>query len=343
MEDNIKALFFDEANLFITVWDKDIRCVDISRAALKALHFKKEDLLGKHMAEISPDVESTGRLSVCKEVFRTGNAVTVDEMRTHPSLGNFHVRIKMFKAKEYLCIISENITDLKETIDELETFIYKSHHDIRGPIASILGLTEVANTQAKDLTEAKKICEMIRKQAERLDDNVGSLMETMRIRKGEKIIHLIDFNELVDEVLNSLAFVNGYKELKFIKNISIRQKFYSDKLLIISVFQNLIDNAIKYRRNITDSFIEIFVADEGHGVKIKISDNGIGIPDDLQKEVYKMFFRATNQASGSGLGLYTVYHTIKKLSGNITLDSKVNVGSTFTVYLPNENPSEQTL
>ena len=127
-------------------------------------------------------------------------------------------------------------------------------------------------------------------------------METMRIRKGEKIIHLIDFNELVDEVLNSLAFVNGYKELKFIKNISIRQKFYSDKLLIISVFQNLIDNAIKYRRNITDSFIEIFVADEGHGVKIKISDNGIGIPDDLQKEVYKMFFRATNQASGSGLG-----------------------------------------
>jgi signal transduction histidine kinase len=150
----------------------------------------------------------------------------------------------------------------------------------------------------------------------------------MKVRKGVKTIQLIDFNKAIDDVLDSLSFMEGFGEIEFIKNISVDQSFYSDKLLLVSIFENLVDNAIKYKRNIPDAFINISVARKNGGVKIMVADNGIGIPDNLQKDVYKMFFRATNQASGSGLGLYTLSHAIKKLGGRISLDSKENIGTT---------------
>tara|TARA_R110002049_G_scaffold308179_2_gene511259 strand:- start:1417 stop:1779 length:363 start_codon:yes stop_codon:yes gene_type:complete len=91
-----------------------------------------------------------------------------------------------------------------------------------------------------------------------------------------------------------------------------------------------------------DSFVKISIEDENGGVEITVADNGIGIPANLQKNVFKMFFRATNQASRSGLGLYTVSHTVKILGGTIKLDSKENIGTTFTVYLPNEKVNGPT-
>ena len=103
------------------------------------------------------------------------------------------------------------------------------------------------------------------------------------------------------------------------------------------IFQNLIHNAIKYRDDSKkDPYIHITVAGEGTGVKITIEDNGIGISESAQKDVFKIFFRGTNVASGSGLGLYTVKHGVKKLGGRIELESEIHKGTKFTIYLPNE-------
>lgn len=336
-QDKLRSIFFDEADILLTLWDKDLNCIDINEACLKALHFSRNEIIGKNITEISPDNKSSGRYDQYKEVIRTGKTLVIDELKSHPSLGNFYFRVKAFKVGDGLGIITKNITDLKESIEELETFIYKTTHDMRSPIATILGLTSLAETKVKDLEEAKQFCNLVKNQTERLDTILLTLFETMKIRKGEKTIQLINFNELIDRIENSIEFETELKKIKFEKYIKVSRKFYSDKILLISILQNLIDNSIKYRKeNTSDSFIKLSVSDEKDGVGITVSDNGIGIPEHLQKNVFKMFYRATNQASGSGLGLYTVNHTIKKLSGTIKLDSKENTGTTFTIFLPSE-------
>ena len=102
------------------------------------------------------------------------------------------------------------------------------------------------------------------------------------------------------------------------------------------MFQNLIDNAIKYRKKHLDTpWVKVSVTDDQQGVKICVADNGIGIKAQHHKNVFNMFFRATNRVSGTGLGLYNVKHCVKQLRGEITLESS-REGTTFTIYLPNQ-------
>ena len=340
MKDNnyLRASFFDKAQEALAIFDKDLNFIDVNEALLISLRFRREQIVGKNLIEISPQIKETERYKMYLEVIQTGKPVIIDEVRLHPSLGNYVTRVSVFKLGDGLGLSAINITDLKEAVDELETFVNKSSHDMRAPIANVLGLVSLAENEINDIKATTNYLSIIKNQVERLDTILRKLIETTRIKKCDKIIHLINFNEIIDDNLQLLFNIEGFNEIRIEKNISAEHKFYSDKLLLASLFQNLIDNAIKYRKEkISNSFIKINIVDEIGGVKIIISDNGIGIPDNLQKDIYKMFFRATNQASGSGLGLYNVNHTVKRLGGSITLDSKEKDGTTFTVYLPNNN------
>jgi len=219
--------------------------------------------------------------------------------------------------------------------DELETFIYKLSHDIRGPIARILGLMNITNIE--DPVSVKEFYARIGLQAESLDDILKSLVDTISIRKDEKVNTPIVFEQIVSEVIHSLENINGYEKIIFEQDISVKSKFISNKPLLTTLFQNLIENAIKYRsEGIKTPFIKILISEVNDQIKIMISDNGIGIPEDVQQNVFKMFFRGTEKSNGSGLGLYLVNNIIKQLNGEIFLDSKEYIGTTVTVYLLNE-------
>lgn len=339
---HLREVFFDNAQESLVIFDKDMKFIDVNETLLRSLHLKREQIIGKNVSEISPGIEETERYKLYQEVIQTGKPVTIDEARMHPTLGHFVTRISVFRVGEGLGLATLDITDLKDAIDELETFSYKSSHDMRVPIVNILGLINLAENDIEDVEAVKHYLDTIKQQAGLLDTILQKLVETTKIRQGKKIIQLIEFHQLVDDVLKSFAHINGFNEIRVEQNISTERKFYSDQSLIICLFQNMIDNAIKYKKeNITDAFVNIAVEDDEDGVKITFSDNGIGITEHLQKDVFNMFFRATNQASGSGLGLYTVKHCIKKLGGHIKLDSKEEIGTTFIVYLPNEKNGEQ--
>ena len=335
---SLRAEFFEDSEIIFTLFDKDMNLIDGNKAFFELFRGKIENLLGRHITEFSPDLKSSGRYEQYLEVIRTGKSCVIDDLKVHPSLGNIYLRVRAFKVGEGIGMATKNITDFKESIEELETFIYKSSHDMRAPIASILGITEVALNDKNDVDSVLRYINIIKQQTQQLDHIIKNLVETARIRRQDKILQLIDFKEIITTVKKSLSFVNGFKDILFDENISVTQNFYSDKSLLTSLFQNLIDNAIKYKKeNINDPFINITIVDKNGGINIAVADNGIGIADDLQKNIFKMFFRATNKASGSGLGLYTTKHCVKKLDGNISFDSKEKIGTTFTVYLPNEN------
>ncbi len=333
-----RAEFFENSEMLISIYDKDLNLIDANKAFLVALRFKKEDILGKNINEISPDCRSSGRYAIYEEVIKTGKPFVSDQVRLHPSLGSLYIRLSAFKVGDGLGISSKDITDLIETIQDLETFIYKTSHDIRSPISTTLGLLNLAKLEPIKNNTAHYF-EMIQKQIELLDHIVSKLVETTNVRKGARTIQLIDFEEELEKVLNDLNKMPGFEKLQIHLQTEPLARLYSDHNLINTVLQNLVQNAIKYRDiGKPKSVLHISVSPSDTGVKLSLEDNGIGIPEQAQTEVFKMFYRATSVSSGSGLGLYMVKNLVKQLGGQISLHSKAGEGSRFDLFLPNLKP-----
>jgi signal transduction histidine kinase len=138
---------------------------------------------------------------------------------------------------------------------------------------------------------------------------------------------------MIDACINSFETLPNFANVRFAIRIQPNLEFYSEWTLLNAIMQNLIENAIKYSRN-DSPYVEIRVRELGDYIVLEVEDNGQGIPDSYQSRIFEMFFRATSNASGSGLGLYILKRSVDRLKGSIELKSQVNVGSTFTVKLP---------
>jgi len=223
---------------------------------------------------------------------------------------------------------------LKLTNEELKMFIYKASHDIRGPLASVLGLVNVSKLEIKEEV-SKKYMDMIEIATKKLDYTLGELVKAMRIKDVDIFSDEINFTTLTEEILNKFTHLPAYTGLEVSTNISVSEVFFSNKAIIETILQNLVENAIKYQKNnCVRPFIKIEIKTENKQAKIIIEDNGIGINESIQSQVFDMYFRGTETINGSGLGLYLVKKGVEKLNGNITLESKLAQGTTFTVILP---------
>lgn len=216
---------------------------------------------------------------------------------------------------------------------ELETFIYKASHDLRAPLASIMGLVNVSQIEVKDTSSAKYL-KMIDSLVQKLDCTLLELVKAMNIKNVEQFNDKIIFEELVSDALNKFEYFKGYSRLQTSVNISFYNPFFANKPIIETILQNLIENAIKYQNyNIDNPFLKISIAEDSKGVKITVEDNGTGMDKDIQSHVFDMYFRGTQSSNGSGLGLYLVKKGVDKLKGELRLDSAPGKGTTFTIIL----------
>ncbi|MEN7549122.1 ATP-binding protein [Rapidithrix thailandica] len=331
----LQRSFFNEGSDIFALYDRNLHLLDMNNAGLKLFRFAREDILGKSIIELSPDVVESGRYQQYQEVIRTGKPFVIDDLVPHPSLGSMHLFLKAFKVGEGLGLVATDITHMQEAVEELNTFMYKASHDLRGPLSTLIGLINLMEPEIKE-PGLVHYFQMVSYQAERLDKIIHELIELTQIRQVQSRASLIDFPVVLEEVLYSLQKVEGFQYIAFRRDIELKSHFYTDRSLLVLVLQNLIENAVKYRKdNIDYPFIKIIAKEEGHLLVIQIEDNGIGIPEEFQNDVFKMFFRATDRSKGSGLGLYTVKQTIKKLDGSISLYSNPHQGSKFTIFLPN--------
>lgn len=327
--------FFNQPDFMSVIYDRDLNCIDISFGFLQLFDLTQEECIGKNISDPVFDSISTERLGIFKTVYETGQSMVVDNFITRINLNSLHYRIRIFKLEIGIGVELFDVTDLKESIKDLETFIFKSSHDMRAPLASVLGLLSILENENNEIDEMRSINKMIHQQIIQLESKLKIMVDSTRLRLEEKNIYPINFNEIMSIIESTLVWMNGYETINIEKKIELIEEFYSDKNLIISLFQNIIENAIKYQRNNVNSFLVISITGENNGALITFTDNGIGIPSELQNDVFKMFFRATDTSTGSGLGLYTVSHTVKKLKGEIKMESKEGMGTKFSVFLPN--------
>ena len=235
-----------------------------------------------------------------------------------------------------------DITDRKKTEDklqrvnqELKTFIYRASHDLRGPLASVLGLTNLAQMQIQD-QEALKFFEYIRTSVFKLDKTLKALTDVASITQLAQDFTEIDFKDLVEGVMGQVIETSGI-EIAVEKNLVIQQplRFLSGQQSLRYVFENLIDNSVKYRKHSRPLKLGVKVTVHEKHAEIELSDNGMGIPTALQGRVFDMFFRGNANSKGSGLGLYVVDKLLKSLKGQIRMESEEGKGTRFYILLKN--------
>ena len=220
---------------------------------------------------------------------------------------------------------------IEEKNSELDAFFYRISHDLKGPVSSLIGLFNVAKMEVTDKT-ALDYFDKQHKQVDRLNNVIHGLINLTKLNANDVKKTPINFNKLVDECISSFQANENFDKIKFIKNIESIQ-FNSEWTLINTILQNLIENGIKYASR-NEPFVKIEIRSIENELVILVSDNGHGISVEHHSRIFDMFYRATEHATGSGLGLYILKRSVDKLSGSIEVLSEPGNGSTFKVTLP---------
>ncbi|TAH26722.1 MAG: hypothetical protein EAZ07_03450 [Cytophagales bacterium] len=235
--------------------------------------------------------------------------------------------------------LKESEDRLKETNKELNTFIYRASHDLKGPLSTVKGLTNLGQMEIKDEASLKYFG-LISDRINRLDFILKDLINIVEITEVVLQIEAINFNEILAEIKEEIHKIELPKALRLRFNIEYKNLFMGDKRALYSVLLNLLDNAVRYYNNDkTDILVIVDIADYKNGVLIMISDNGIGIPTEIKSRVFDMFFRGTDQSKGSGLGLYLVKKIVNRLGGKIKLTSLPKQGTQIELFIPSYNES----
>jgi PAS domain S-box-containing protein len=230
--------------------------------------------------------------------------------------------------------------ELKVRNTELDNFVYKVSHDLRAPLSSVLGLVNLASLAGNN-DNLKDYLPLIGEKVQQLDHFISDVLSHSKNLKLEVKARKIDFTNVVRQTFKDLGYLDGTSGIR--KEIAIEGvDFFSDPWRIAEIFRNLVSNAIKYRDlHHPAPSIHIYIRQTKHTAEIIFKDNGIGIaPADLQK-IFDMFYRASEQSQGSGLGLYIVKNAVDKLGGDVVVESARGLGTTFTITLPNLAPSPE--
>lgn len=311
--------------------------------------YKANELIGKNFTILIPEDRTKKVMGFYRSQFEGRKKETTFEFPIITKSGNIKwvsqtaiMNIIDKRVHSFICIIHD-ITEKKLLSDqliqknkELDTFIYKASHDLKGPLASVIGLTNLAKDEIKDPT-ALEYFRMVEQSTSRLNNILLNLIQITKISRGAVEKTSIQFKNFVENILSSLSNIKGFDEMDFQLNIQQLKPFMTDEKIFLSIMQNLIENIIKYRKEGTKNcFGKIKFTEISNGVKIILSDNGIGIGAEHLPKVYEMFYRATTNSMGSGLGLFIVKTAVDKLGGRIELESKEKSGTTFTLFFPKE-------
>jgi signal transduction histidine kinase len=220
-----------------------------------------------------------------------------------------------------------------QTNFELDSFVYRASHDLRAPLRSILGLVNILNTEVNEFDKINYI-KLIEKSAFKLDNFISDLINFSRNSRSTIDIEEVNFTELISDSIENIQYMEGASDLKITTSIKGKLEFHSDPKRIAIFINNLLSNAIKYQHPKRNSYVQLNIAVTKEKTILTIKDNGIGIKKEYLAKIFNMFYRASEKSFGSGLGLYIARQAVERIGGEIKVESKLGIGTTFTITLP---------
>ena len=243
------------------------------------------------------------------------------------------INIDISQLKEAQNQLETRNFELQKLNEELDRFVYSASHDLRAPLASILGLISLSRTETSN-DDKNKYLAMMEQSIRTMDEFISEITEYSRNLRLQTEISSIQFEDIINASFEHLKFMSSQKP-KIKLDLNGTEGFSSDPDRIKLVFNNLFSNSIRYAKPGSDPEINIKVRVKDESATIEVSDNGIGIEPEHKDRVFDMFYRANDTNVGSGLGLFIVQETVQKLGGTISLESEPGKGTDVKIILPN--------
>ena len=235
--------------------------------------------------------------------------------------------------------------DLAETNRELDAYIYAASHDVRAPLVAVAGLVDILlePDDGSEPEERQHIIGRIRHNIRRLDTLVQDMLIVSRSRRLERTSEQIDIAAVCGEVWGTVKDLGGDGPMEFTLEVTPGRVFHSDPLRFRQIINNLLSNAVKYR-DPAKPLLRVTVSarlddrpGDGTRLTLVVRDNGVGVPDVCAGRIFDMFYKASSDAFGSGLGLYIVRQHCSALGGEVACTSLPD-GTEFRVVLPGDAP-----
>lgn len=232
-------------------------------------------------------------------------------------------------------ILEKNLA-LEKTNQELDQFVYSTSHDLKAPLASIKGLLNLANMEKQTIPDTiATYLDMIRERINTLNFFIKDILDYSRNSRLDLTKDAVNISHLIQEVFATNKYLDNTKKVSLIAEVDSYLTVTIDKSRMLRILVNLVSNAIKYSdlEKSKPTIIVTALIDSNH-LTMEVKDNGIGIDDSNKEKIFNMFYRGTELADGSGLGLYIAREMIHKMNGSLDFKSDLAKGSTFSIQIP---------
>ncbi len=231
--------------------------------------------------------------------------------------------------------VKERTRELTQTNEELDLFIYRASHDLKGPIARLEGLIQLAQMESGEPV-AQLYFDKLAINVEEMEHLLDKLMTINVIHQQIRRYRSVDFKQIWQEARQRLEKLIKKTGVPIKLEILYEREFSTDRDLFILIAQNLVENALLYHRPDAQPppYIKVKFSCTQNHLLLEVYDNGQGIPTTIQSKIYQMFFRGIEISRGNGLGLYITRKAVDALKGTIELESAVNAYTRFLVKIP---------
>ena len=241
-------------------------------------------------------------------------------------------------SEELVILLIEDRTETKRLDETRRDFVENISHELKTPISAISLLSEALQVAIDDPEQVKKFSKNLHRESKRLGSLVTKIIQLSRIQAGDLQgdIEVIDLGQIVDEAVELNQFLADSKGVKIASDTPSEIYVQGDAGLISMAIKNLIENAVLYSEN--NSNVGVGLSEVEGFAEVAVIDKGIGIPLDQQERIFERFYRVdpsrSRETGGTGLGLSIVKHAANNHGGEVTLFSRPNLGSTFTLRIP---------
>lgn len=357
-ESFLNSIIENIPNMIFVKNAKDLKYVKFNKAGEDLLGYKKDELIGKNNYDFYSKKEADYLTEKEKKIFNVKNLIEVKEESVYTKNSGLKIletkHIPIYDSTGmpiYILGISNDVTERKrmyEELDnktkelarsnsELEQFAYIASHDLQEPLRTINSYLDLIEKRYHDKIdeEGKEFIHFVTDASKRMRTLIQSLLAYSRINRIQPFA-IIDLKELMENVLENLH--SSIEENKVTISFQELPNIYGDYVLIQQLFQNLIENAIKFRGS-ENPKVAISCIKKGAKFLFTIKDNGIGIKKENLGKLFVVFqrFHSQQEYPGTGIGLAICKKIVERHKGDIWVESEINKGTTFYFTLGNKD------
>ncbi len=248
--------------------------------------------------------------------------------------------------------IDHNLESSQNDVIDKECFLFNVSHEIRTPLNGIIGITQILKNKLD--SNLQEYIDIISTCGYQLMDILNDILDYAKISSGNVIMNMSKFNlsdciEEIHDIIIAKANINKpHIDISYLIDPNIPQEIYTDRKRLKQILLNLLSNSIKFTQSgfIKTNIELIKKNNQKIYISFQVTDSGIGIPQNYIDKIFKPYIQVNNtvtEQQGTGLGLSISQQLARLLNGDITVESKLGEGSTFTLNIQTNNINDKTI